>query len=107
MGRPRKTYFGEAEDDGERSGLLSPGSLYAIGPTEAFSNPASPKGWYQGLGKTQTPHSLSAPAELSNAQWIGEGDGEEREDDGRQAPEPRNTTNEPTDSVTDDLVVIT
>uniref|UniRef100_A0A8C7D1Q1 Transmembrane protein 184C n=1 Tax=Oncorhynchus kisutch TaxID=8019 RepID=A0A8C7D1Q1_ONCKI len=107
MGRTRKTYFGEAEDDGERSGLLSPGSLDAIGPTETLSNPASPKGRYQGLGKTQTPHSLSAPAGLSNAQWIGEEDGEEREDDGRQAPEPRNTNNEPTDSVTDDLVVIT
>uniref|UniRef100_A0A8C8FBX0 Transmembrane protein 184C n=1 Tax=Oncorhynchus tshawytscha TaxID=74940 RepID=A0A8C8FBX0_ONCTS len=106
MGRTRKTYFGEAEDDGERSGLLSPGSLDAIGPTETLSNPASPKGRYQGLGKTQTPHSLSAPAGLSNCQWIGEGDGEEREDDGRQAPEPRNTNNEPTDSVTDDLVVI-
>uniref|UniRef100_A0A8C7CRN9 Transmembrane protein 184C n=1 Tax=Oncorhynchus kisutch TaxID=8019 RepID=A0A8C7CRN9_ONCKI len=103
MGRTRKTYFGEAEDDGERSGLLSPGSLDAIGPTETLSNPASPKGRYQGLGKTQTPHSLSAPAGLSNAQWIGEEDGEEREDDGRQAPEPRNTNNEPTDSVTDDL----
>ena len=103
MGRPRKTYFGEAEDDSERSGLLSPGSMDAIGPTEALSNPVSPKGRYQGLGKTQTPHSLSAPAGLSNAQW----DGEEREDNGRQAPEPRNTTNEPTGSVTDDLVVIT
>jgi hypothetical protein len=102
MGRTRKTYFGEAED-GERSGLLSPGSLDTIGPTETLSNPASPKGRYQGLGKTQTPHSLSTPAGLSNAQWIGE----EREDDGRQAPEPRNTNNEPTDSVTDDLVVIT
>uniref|UniRef100_A0A8C8HML0 Transmembrane protein 184C n=1 Tax=Oncorhynchus tshawytscha TaxID=74940 RepID=A0A8C8HML0_ONCTS len=68
MGRTRKTYFGEAEDDGERSGLLSPGSLDAIGPTETLSNPASPKGRYQGLGKTQTPHSLSAPAGLSNCQ---------------------------------------
>ncbi|XP_064781978.1 transmembrane protein 184C-like [Oncorhynchus masou masou] len=103
MGRPRKTYFGEAEDDSERSGLLSPGSMDAIGPTEALSNPVSPKGRYQGLGKTQTPHSLSAPAGLNNAQW----DGEEREDNGRQAPEPRNITNEPIGSVTDDLVVIT
>uniref|UniRef100_A0A6Q2XGI8 Transmembrane protein 184C n=2 Tax=Esox lucius TaxID=8010 RepID=A0A6Q2XGI8_ESOLU len=100
MGRPRKTYFGEAEDDGERSGLLSPGSQDALGPTETLSNPPSPRGRYQGLGKTQTPHSRSAPAGLSSAQWAVEGDG-------GPVPEPREMTDEPAESVTQDLVVIT
>ncbi|TKS68380.1 Transmembrane protein 184C [Collichthys lucidus] len=48
MGRPRKSYFGEAENDGERSGLLTSGSQDAI--AEAASNPVSP-GQYQGLGQ--------------------------------------------------------
>lgn len=67
MGRPRKTYFGEAEGDNERSGLLSSCSQDAI--TEAASDSASSKGQYQGLGKTLTPHSLSAPAGLSSVGW--------------------------------------
>uniref|UniRef100_A0A7N6BL44 Transmembrane protein 184C n=1 Tax=Anabas testudineus TaxID=64144 RepID=A0A7N6BL44_ANATE len=61
MGRPRKAYFGDAQNDGERSGLLSSASQDAI--TEAASNPASPKGQYQGLGRTHTPHSVSAPTD--------------------------------------------
>ncbi|TNN89546.1 Transmembrane protein 184C [Liparis tanakae] len=40
MGRPRKSYFGEAQEDGERSGLLTSGSQDVI--TEAASNPVSP-----------------------------------------------------------------
>lgn len=67
MGRSRKSYFGEAGNDGERSGLLSSSSQEAIG--ETASNPSSPKGQYEGLGRTFTPHSLSAPAELSSAPW--------------------------------------
>lgn len=93
MGRPRKSYFGEAQSDGERSGLLSSGSQDAI--AEASSNPVSPKGQYQGLGKTLTPHSLSAPAGLSSASW----------DEGYEAqPEESQDAKEPTDA---DLIVIT
>uniref|UniRef100_A0A8C6U1S5 Transmembrane protein 184C n=1 Tax=Neogobius melanostomus TaxID=47308 RepID=A0A8C6U1S5_9GOBI len=51
MGRPRKSYFGEEGNDGECSGLLSSASQDAI--TEQSS--------YQGLGRTHTPHSVSAP----------------------------------------------
>ncbi|XP_010775105.1 transmembrane protein 184C-like, partial [Notothenia coriiceps] len=67
MGRPRKSYFGEAQQDGERSGLLSSASQDAI--TEAAAYPVSPNGQYQGLGRTPTPHSRSAPAGLSSAPW--------------------------------------
>ncbi|CAM9281763.1 unnamed protein product [Lampetra planeri] len=90
MGRP-KSYFGEAQNDGERSGLLSSGSPDAI--TEAASNPVSPNGQYQGLGKTLPPHSLSAPAELSSAPW-------DEECEGTRTSE----TKEPTEG---DLLVIT
>lgn len=62
MGRPRKAYFGDAGNDSERSGLLSSGSQDAI--SDAASN-----GQYQGLGRSPTPHSLSAPAGLSSAAW--------------------------------------
>lgn len=65
MGRSRKSYFDEAGNDSERSGLLSSSSQEAI--TDTASNPALPKGQYEGLGRT--PHSLSAPAELSSAPW--------------------------------------
>lgn len=67
MGRSRKPYFGEAGNDGERSGLLSSSSQEAIADTA--SNPPSPRGQYEGLGRTFAPHSLSAPAELSSAPW--------------------------------------
>lgn len=67
MGRSRKSYLSEAGNDGERSGLLSSSSQEAIADTA--SNPASPKGQYEGLGRTFTPHSRSAPAELSSAPW--------------------------------------
>lgn len=97
MGRPRKAYFGEAQDDGERSGLLSAGSQDALA-TETSSNPESPKGRYQGLGKTLTPHSLSAPAGLSSAPWD-EGEGHEA-----RPEEAQEDTREPTDG---DLIVIT
>uniref|UniRef100_A0A667XN94 Transmembrane protein 184C n=1 Tax=Myripristis murdjan TaxID=586833 RepID=A0A667XN94_9TELE len=93
LGRPRKSYFDEAQNDGERSGLLAAGSQDAA--TESLSNPASPKGRYQGLGKTLTPHSLSAPAGLSSAPW----------EEGHEArPEETQDTKEPTDA---DLIVIT
>ena len=100
MGRPRKTYFGEAEEDGERSGLLSAGSQDPI-TTETMSNPASPKGRYQGLGRTLTPHSLSAPAGLSSAAWE-----EEEEGVGDEAVTDPETadTKEPAEA---DLIVIT
>lgn len=67
MGRSRKPYFGEAGNNGERSGLLSSSSQEAIADTA--SNPPSPRGQYEGLGRTFAPHSLSAPAELSSAPW--------------------------------------
>lgn len=67
MGRPRKSYFSDAENDGERSGLLSSTSHDAI--TEAASNPESSKRQYQGLGRNRTSHSVSAPAGLSSALW--------------------------------------
>lgn len=67
MGRPRKPYFGEAQSSGERSGLLSSSaSQDAIG--EAASDPPSPGGRYQGMGRT--PHSLSAPAGLGHGQEV-------------------------------------
>lgn len=99
MGRPRKPYFGEAQSDGERSGLLSSGSQDAI--TEAASNPVSPKGQYQGLGRTLTPHSLSAPAGLSSAPW---GEGYEARCEETEEEERTDQTKEPAEA---DLIVIT
>lgn len=96
MGRPRKSYFGEAQDDGERSGLLSQDVI-----TEAASNPVSPNGQYQGLGRTSTPHSVSAPAGLSSAPW------DEGHEGGPEEPleeERSNQTKEPAEA---DLVVVT
>lgn len=99
MGRPRKSYFGEDPGDGERSGLLSSGSQDAV--TEAASNPVSPNGQYQGLGRTLTPHSASAPAGLSSAPWDEgpEAGLEETPEEGRSSP-----GEEPTEA---DLIVIT
>lgn len=99
MGRPRKSYFGEAEDDGERSGLLSSASQDAI--TEAAANPVSPKGQYQGLGRTPAPHSLSAPAGFSSAPWD-EGY-EARPEDNLEEPRT-DQSKEPAEA---DLIVIT
>lgn len=72
MGRPRKTYFGEEAYQDENTGLLSDGSLEP--GAEASSTPASPKGRYQGMGRTVTPHSVSAPANLGCAPWEGDVD---------------------------------
>lgn len=94
MGRPRKPYFSEAQNDSERSGLLSSSSQDAI--AEAASNPVSPKGQYQGLGRTLTPHSVSAPAGLSSAQWDGDEESQEEE-----------RTNQTKELTADDLIVIT
>lgn len=59
MGRPKKSYFSEAQSDGERSGLLASASQDAI----------TDQGQYEGLGRTPAPHSLSAPAGLDSAAW--------------------------------------
>uniref|UniRef100_A0AAQ5XLX2 Transmembrane protein 184C n=2 Tax=Amphiprion ocellaris TaxID=80972 RepID=A0AAQ5XLX2_AMPOC len=99
MGRPRKSYFGEAQNDGECSGLLSSGSQDVI--TEAASNPVSPKGQYQGLGKTLTPHSLSAPAGLGSALWD---EGYEARPEETPDEERADQTKEPAEA---DLIVIT
>ncbi|KAM7394426.1 hypothetical protein PAMP_021231 [Pampus punctatissimus] len=99
MGRPRKSYFSEAQSDGERSGLLSSSSQDAI--TEVASNPVSPNGQYQGLGKTLTPHSLSAPAGLSSAPWD---EGCEARPEETEEEERNQQTKEPTEA---DLIVIT
>lgn len=99
MGRPRKSYFGEAHNDGERSGLLSSGTQDAI--TEAASNPASPKGQYQGMGRTPTPHSMSAPAELGSAVWD---EGFQSRPEETQDEERSSQTKEPAET---DLIVIT
>lgn len=99
MGRPRKFYFTEAQNDSERSGLLSSGSQDAI--AEAASNPVSPNGQYQGLGKTLTPHSLSAPAGLSSASWD---EGYEAGPEEAEEEERTNQTKEPTEA---DLIEIT
>lgn len=99
MGRPRKSYFSEAQNDGERSGLLSSGSQDAI--TEAASNPVSPNGQYQGLGRTLTPHSLSAPAGLSSNLWD---EGYEARPEETKEEERTHQTKEPTEA---DLIVIT
>lgn len=98
MGRSRKSYFSEAGNDGERSGLLSSSSQEAIADTA--SNPASPKGQYEGLGRTFAPHSLSAPAELSSAPW----------DDGYDAQTEESVEEAAADqskAPTGDLIVIT
>lgn len=99
MGRPRKSYFGEDGSAGERSGLLSPGSQDAI--TEAASNPVSPNGQYQGLGRTLTPHSLSAPAGLSSAPWD---EGHEAQPEETLEEDQPDQTKEPAEG---DLIVIT
>lgn len=99
MGRPSKSYFNEAQSDGERSGLLTSASQDAI--TEAASNTVSPKGQYQGMGKTLTPHSVSAPAGLSSAPWD---EGFEATPEETQEEERTNQTKEPTEA---DLIVIT
>ena len=80
MGRPRRNYFGEGPMDGERSGLLS-GDSPDGGNFESVSNPVSPKGRYQGLGNTMTPHSLSAPAGFHTAPWEEDGYDEARRSD--------------------------
>ncbi|KAG7221932.1 hypothetical protein INR49_016958 [Caranx melampygus] len=98
LGRPRKSYFGEAQNDGERSGLLSSCSQDAI--TEAASNQVSPNGQYQGLGRTLAPHSLSAPAGFSSALWDEGYEARPEEDQ----EERTNQTKEPTEA---DLIVIT
>lgn len=99
MGRPRKSYFNEAQSDGERSGLLSSASQDAI--TEAACNPVSPKGHYQGLGRTPTPHSLSAPAGLDSALW------EEGCEARPEETQDEETTNQTKDQTEADLIVIT
>lgn len=69
LGRPRKNYFGaDDQEQDEHTGLLSGGSQEPI--TETASNPSSPTGRYQGLGRTLTPHSKSAPAGLSTVAWV-------------------------------------
>lgn len=99
LGRPSKPYFGEAQNDGERSGLLSSASQDAI--TEAVSNPVSPKGQYQGMGRTHTPHSRSAPAGFGPAPWDEEC---ETQPEATQDEERTNPTKEPAEA---DLIVIT
>lgn len=93
MGRPRKSYFGE--NDCERSGLLSSGSQDAI--AEAGSN-------YQGLGRTVTPHSLSAPAGLDSALWD-EGY-EARPEESQEEEEEEERRDQPTEPADADLIVI-
>ncbi|MEQ2162745.1 hypothetical protein GOODEAATRI_022957, partial [Goodea atripinnis] len=95
MGRPKKSYFSEAQNDGERSGLLSSASQDAI--MEAASN----QGQYEGLGRTLTPHSLSAPAGLDSAEWE---EGFEYRTGSTQDDVRTNHTNEPEEA---DLIVIT
>lgn len=95
MGRPRKAYFGDTGNDGERSGLLSSGSQDAI--LDAASKAAGPNGQYQGLGRSPTPHSLSAPAGLSSATW------EQREE---VTPEEE-ATDQTKEAAETDLIVIT
>uniref|UniRef100_W5LK07 Transmembrane protein 184C n=1 Tax=Astyanax mexicanus TaxID=7994 RepID=W5LK07_ASTMX len=68
MGRPRKSYFSEEAEEDEHTGLLSDPGL------DASSTPPSPSGRYHGLGRTATPHSYSAPAELCSAPWDGDVD---------------------------------
>uniref|UniRef100_A0A672KTN5 Transmembrane protein 184C-like n=1 Tax=Sinocyclocheilus grahami TaxID=75366 RepID=A0A672KTN5_SINGR len=72
MGRPRKTYFGEEVCQDENTGLLSAGSQDPA--VESSSTPPSPKGRYQGMGHTVTPHSISAPANLGCVPWEGDVD---------------------------------
>lgn len=94
MGRPKRSYFGEAQNDGERSGLLSSASQDTI--AEAASN----QGQYEGLGRTLTPHSLSAPAGLDSAVWE---EGHENRTESTPDDEITNQTKEPEEA---DLIVI-
>lgn len=109
MGRPRNNYFSEGqssgERSGERSGLLSGGSPDDAN-FESVSNPVSPKGRYQGLGNTMTPHSLSAPAGFAAAPWEEDGSIEARQSDqpAEVVEEVQTGAAEPTVA---DLVVIT
>ncbi|KAL0203498.1 hypothetical protein M9458_001516, partial [Cirrhinus mrigala] len=56
----------------ENTGLLSAGSQDPA--IESSSTPPSPKGRYQGMGHTVTPHSISAPANLGSVPWEGDVD---------------------------------
>uniref|UniRef100_A0A8C2INM2 Transmembrane protein 184C n=1 Tax=Cyprinus carpio TaxID=7962 RepID=A0A8C2INM2_CYPCA len=67
-----KTYFGEEVSQDENTGLLSDGSQDP--GVESSSTPPSPKGRYQGMGHTVTPHSISAPANLGSVPWEGDVD---------------------------------
>ncbi|KAK7945003.1 hypothetical protein WMY93_000731 [Mugilogobius chulae] len=98
MGRPRKSYFDDDGSAGERSGLLSSASQDAITEQNAGSSN------YQGLGRTHTPHSVSAPAGLSNsAQWD-EGYEATMEDSQEQ---DANTADQSKPPAEEDLIVIT
>uniref|UniRef100_A0A672PEJ6 Transmembrane protein 184C n=1 Tax=Sinocyclocheilus grahami TaxID=75366 RepID=A0A672PEJ6_SINGR len=68
--RPRKLFFGSEADvvQGEHTGLLA-GTSH-----ERHSVPASPQGRYQGLGYTDTPHSVSAPAGFTSSSWESDSD---------------------------------
>ncbi|XP_030631717.1 transmembrane protein 184C-like [Chanos chanos] len=70
LGRPRKMYFGceEGLEQGEHTGLLR-GASQNLGEANTLSVPPSPRGQYQGLGHTNTPHSLSAPAGFNASSW--------------------------------------
>lgn len=93
LGRTRKEYFGDAGNDGERSGLLSSGSQDAI-------SDAASKGQYQGLGRTPAPHSLSAPAGLSSATW-------EQAEEVPPKEEEEEATDQSKPAAEADLIVIT
>ncbi|XP_067301496.1 transmembrane protein 184C-like [Pseudorasbora parva] len=75
LGRPRKLFFGSEVDvvQGEHTGLLA-GTSHERLAGDHHSVPASPRGRYQGLGYTDTPHSISAPAGFTSSSWDGDSD---------------------------------
>ncbi|RXN08407.1 transmembrane protein 184C-like [Labeo rohita] len=75
FGRPRKLFFGSEVDvvQGEHTGLLA-GTSHERLATDRHSVPASPQGRYQGLGYTDTPHSVSAPAGFTSSSWESDSD---------------------------------
>uniref|UniRef100_A0A8C6KCR7 Transmembrane protein 184C n=2 Tax=Nothobranchius furzeri TaxID=105023 RepID=A0A8C6KCR7_NOTFU len=82
LGRPNKMYFGAAArpEHTEHTGLLNSTSQDPVAAATT-SMPASPSatGWYQGLGHTPAPHSISAPAGFTTSSW---------EDDSDSSPSP-------------------
>lgn len=83
LGRPNKMYFGTAArpEHTEHTGLLTSQDAVLVAATSMPSSPSS-SGRYQGLGHTNAPHSISAPAGFTSSSW---------EDDEDSSPDASDT----------------